>query len=109
MSKDTKGKFNELHNDGKHGQNGRIFGDKVRPSSWTELEGPDRNVDGKWIEGFRIKFPDNTEIHLTYLQLFSILNDIDLKYIERYRYILQSKRETWNGTLTEDSELYHVN
>lgn len=106
MSRETKGDINELHNDGKHGANGRIFGDKVIPSYWAELEGADRNVNGETIEGFRIQFPDDTEIHLTYLQLFAILNDSELKNIPE-RYILQSNRETWNGTIKEDSALYH--
>ena len=107
MSKETKGDINELHNDGKHGANGRIFGDKIRASYWTELEGADRNVNGEIISGFRIEFPDNTEIHLSYLQLFAILNDWNLKNIPASRYILQSNRETWNGTIKEDSALYH--
>lgn len=107
MSRENKGDINELHNDGKHGANGRIFGDKIRASYWTELEGADRNVNGETIEGFRIEFPDDTEIHLTYLQLFAILNDSELKYIEAERYILQSNRETWKGTIKEDSFLYH--
>ena len=106
MHKENKGDINELHNDGKHGANGRIFGDKVRPSYWTELEGEDRNVNGESIEGFRIEFPDDTEIHLTYLQLFAILNDWNLKDIPE-RYILQSNRETWKGTIKEDSALLH--
>jgi hypothetical protein len=106
MSRENKGDINELHNDGKHGANGRIFGDKVRPSYWTELEGADRVVNGETISGFRIEFPDNTEIHLTYLQLFAILNDNELKDISE-RYILQSNRETWKGTIKEDSALYH--
>ena len=106
MSRENKGDINELHNDGKHGANGRIFGDKVIPSYWTELEGADRVVNGETISGFRIEFPDNTEIHLTYLQLFAILNDNELKDISE-RYILQSNRETWKGTIKEDSFLYH--
>lgn len=106
MSRENKGDINELHNDGKHGANGRIFGDKVIPSYWTELEGADRVVNGETISGFRIEFPDNTEIHLTYLQLFAILNDNELKDISE-RYILQSNRETWKGTIKEDSALYH--
>jgi hypothetical protein len=106
MSRENKGDINELHNDGKHGANGRIFGDKVIPSYWTELEGADRVVNGETISGFRIEFPDNTEIHLTYLQLFAILNDNELKDISE-RYILQSNRETRKGTIKEDSALYH--
>tara|TARA_R100000005_G_C4857391_1_gene120571 strand:- start:167 stop:532 length:366 start_codon:yes stop_codon:yes gene_type:complete len=71
-----------------------IFGDKVETTWWYESQKDSR----KYV----IQFADNTEIELSRLQLFSILNDYSFQNLNRERWTIGGiKPKTWKGTVRE--------
>lgn len=70
-----------------------IFGDKVETTWWYESQKDSRN--------YVIQFADNTEITLTRLQLFSILNDYSFENLRRENWTLGGiNPKTWKGDTT---------
>lgn len=106
-AEENAGEINELQFDKarveKYPNAGFIYGDKVEPVWWHELEGEERiTSDGKIKDGYKFDFVDGSEITLTHLQLFSILNDRNLHNINHNQWTLLSlDKNTWQGTFAE--------
>ena len=75
-----------------------IFGDKLDTTWWFESQENSRN--------YTIQFVDNTEVTLTRLQLFSILNDRTFDNLNRERWTIGGlSPDNWKGTVREE-EVY---
>jgi|10_taG_2_1085330.scaffolds.fasta_scaffold23390_7 hypothetical protein len=89
-----------------------VRGDQVKPMDWanTGQYGSIRigNTDGQTHlregqEVYNIKFVDGTEVNLSWIQLFSILNDYDFKQIDRDRWTLHGlDKDSWKGTVRKE-------
>ncbi len=107
LAEENAGEINELQFDkarvAKYPNAGFIYGDKVEPVWWHELQGEERiTPDGKIKDGYKFDFVDGSEITLTHLQLFSILNDRNLHNINHNQWTLLSlDKNTWQGTFAE--------
>ena len=75
-----------------------IFGDMLDTTWWFESQENSRN--------YTIQFVDNTEVTLTRLQLFSILNDRTFDNLNRERWTIGGlSPDNWKGTVREE-EVY---
>ena len=83
-----------------------IFGNRV-DTIWIKEINHEELSSGEVGSGYQIDFVDGTQLKLSTLQLFSILNDGDLTGMDRGRWTLMERnKDTWKGTVRE-KVVYH--
>jgi len=90
-----------------------ILGDKLDTIWWKQINHEQLST-GEVGSGYQIDFADGTQLKLSTLQLFSIINDWELTSIETKRWTLHEiDKDTWKGTIREkvvfdsfDSKVY---
>ena len=83
-----------------------IFGNKV-DTIWVKEINHEELSSGEVGSGYEIDFVDGTQLKLSTIQLFSILNDTDLTGMDRKRWTLMERnKDTWKGTVREQV-VYH--
>lgn len=83
-----------------------IFGNRV-DTIWVKEINHEELSSGEVGSGYQIDFVDGTQLKLSTLQLFSILNDGDLDRMDRGRWTLMERnKDTWKGTVREQA-VYH--
>tara|TARA_R100000315_G_C5234736_1_gene146135 strand:+ start:688 stop:1065 length:378 start_codon:yes stop_codon:yes gene_type:complete len=84
-----------------------IFGNRV-DTIWIKEINHEELSSGEVGSGYQIDFVDGTQLKLSTLQLFSILNDGDLPdAVDRGRWTLMERnKDTWKGTVRE-KVVYH--
>jgi len=86
-----------------------IFGNKVDTTWWKEINHEELS-SGEVGSGYEIDFPDGTQLKLSTIQLFSILNDSDLHSLDRSRWTLMERnKDTWKGTVREEAVYHDLN
>ena len=113
MSNQTKtNTVNELQIDKVYGDY-FVKGDAVHLIDWNSSKGANplrvKNVEGQSHlqedeEVFNLQFVDGSEINLSHIQLFSILNDPSLRYqIKTEAWTLNEiNKDTWKGTIATE-------
>jgi len=90
-----------------------VKGDAVQLIDWRSFKGANpirvKDVEGQSHlqeneEVFNLQFVDGTEINLSHIQLFSILNDPSLRYqIKTEAWTLNEiNKDTWKGTIATE-------
>lgn len=83
-----------------------IFGNRV-DTIWVKEINHEELSSGEVGSGYQIDFVDGTQLKLSTIQLFSILNDGDLDRLDRGRWTLMERnKDTWKGTVREKA-VYH--
>jgi|TARA_R100000084_G_scaffold90296_1_gene44286 hypothetical protein len=79
-----------------------ILGDKLDTVWWKTLH-HEKLSTGQVGSGYQIDFVDGTQLKLSTLQLFSIINDWSIRDIETQRWTLHEiNKDTWKGTIREE-------
>lgn len=86
-----------------------IYGDRVDTIWWKEIH-HEKLSSGEVGSGYLIDFVDGTQLKLSTIQLFSILNDGDLDRMDRSRWTLMERnKDTWKGTVREQAVYHDLN
>jgi len=79
-----------------------ILGHQLDTIWWKQIN-HEKLSTGEVGSGYQIDFVDGTQLKLSTLQLFSIINDFDLTNIETHRWTLHElDADTWKGKVREE-------
>jgi hypothetical protein len=79
-----------------------ILGHQLDTIWWKQIT-HEKLSTGEVGSGYQIDFVDGTQLKLSTLQLFSIINDYELTNIETHRWTLHElDADTWKGTVREE-------
>mgnify|MGYP001427865808 CR=1 FL=1 len=86
-----------------------ILGDKLDTVWWKQIN-HEKLSTGQVGSGYEIDFADGTQLKLSTLQLFSIINDYNLTHIDTKRWTLHElDANTWKGTIRKQKVYKDVN
>jgi len=86
-----------------------IFGDELDTIWWKEIN-HEKLSSGEVGSGYLIDFVDGTQLKISTIQLFSILNDSGLDRLQPSRWTLMERnKDTWKGTVREQAVYHDLN
>tara|TARA_R100001591_G_scaffold4450_2_gene10201 strand:+ start:1482 stop:1889 length:408 start_codon:yes stop_codon:yes gene_type:complete len=86
-----------------------ILGDKLETIWWKQINHEEMTT-GEVGSGYQIDFADGTQLKLSTLQLFSIINDYELTNIETKLWTLHEiNKDTWKGTIRDQVVYKNLN
>ncbi len=86
-----------------------ILGDKLETIWWKQINHEEMTT-GEVGSGYQIDFADGTQLKLSTLQLFSIINDYELTDIQTKLWTLHEiNKDTWKGTIRDQVVYKNLN